>query len=295
MQPQVTIITPVYNCERYIKQTVESVLNQRYLNISYFVIDDGSTDNTYNFLGEYNDKICIIHQDNAGEQKAVNRGLERIQGDYFIIVNADDPILPECISTLVDFMEENPEILCAYPDWRMIDSVGNIIKHMQTPYYDFKFMVRHHWCQPSVGAMFRASVLKTVGYRDDRFRWVGDFDYWLRVGLAGPMARLPLELACWRRIDEQKSGDSNPLRASERLVLMDKFYSLPNIPPEIMKLKNEAYSWACLVAVSLSATTTDKAYYAGRALRYYPWHLFKIDFWYSMFKYFRYFLSRYWG
>lgn len=295
--PMVTVITPTYNCANYLRETINSVIGQSYPNITYMIIDDGSTDETPSVLIDYQmiPRVCIIKQKNAGEQKAVNRGLELAQGAYFMIVNADDPLLPKCVEYLVNFMESKSDILCAYPDWRMIDGQGNILQHMKTPGYDFKFMVRHHWCLPSVGAMYRSKVLDLVGFRDAAFRWVGDFDYWLRVGLAGPMMRAPAELACWRKNDSQKSGDSNPERAAERILLMDKFYSLPGIPPEILKVKGEAYSWAYMVGATLSAKPIDKAWYLGGALRCHPQHILAIDFWYSLFKYAIYYVKRYWG
>ena len=102
--PLVTIITPAYNCAKYLPETIESVLAQDYGNIEYHVIDDGSADNTLDILSgyEYGDKrLKGYWHKNCGEHKTINRGLEMVKCKYFMIVNADDPLLPKDISKLV--------------------------------------------------------------------------------------------------------------------------------------------------------------------------------------------------
>lgn len=292
MKPLVTVITPAYNCERFIRETLDSVQVQDYLYIEHIVVDDGSTDTTPILLDTYPGPLKVIHQINAGEHLAVNRGMTAAHGDYFMIVNADDPLLPGCVSKLVDVMESNPDILCAYPYWRMIDDDGRTIRHMKTKKYNYKFMVRHHWCLPSVGSMFRSSVIEKVGYRDNQFKYVGDFDYWLRIGLVGPMMRVPVELATWRRNNHQLSGDKTTIRHTERLVLMDKYYEYPDLPREIIEVKAQAYCWACLVAAVLSSKFDERKRYIQKAFRYYPPILLSRDFWYSMLKYTGYYIAR---
>lgn len=293
--PLVTVITPVYNCQDYIDETIASVLSQDYPNKQYIVINDGSTDGSEEVIERFwNDKVMIIHQDNRGEQFTVNRALDMVEGKYFMIVNADDPLIyDDCISRMVKAMEEHPDVLCAYPDWTMIDGDGYLLQHMKMREYDFPFMVRHHWCLPSVGAIFRSSVIKDVGYRDNSFHWCSDFDYWLRVGLAGPMLHVPEELATWRKIPGQLSAKPNKERASERIRLMEKFFSLPGITPEIRKLQPQAMSWSAMVAASLSPTFGDKLTYIGKALRYYPGQLLSTDFWHPLAKYGLYYAKRY--
>jgi GT2 family glycosyltransferase len=106
----------------------------------------------------------------------------------------------------------------------MIDDSGKVQTHFTTKEYDFAYMVKRHTCLPSVGSMFRSSIIQTVGYRDTSFRWLGDFDYWLRIGLAGDMARVPKTLATWRYHDGQASGQKSDARANEHVEVIEKFY-----------------------------------------------------------------------
>lgn len=270
--PLVTVITPTYNCGKYLRATIDSVLSQAYHNIQYIVIDDGSTDNTQAILAKYTDERLTVvrNRRNKGEHQAVNEGLERVEGKYFMYPNADDPLLPDAIYTLVNIMEANPDVLCAYPDWYVINEDGAILHEVITREYDFSWMVRHHTCIPSVGSMFRSSVIQTVGLRDPQFRWVSDFNYWLRIGLAGPMMRVPYTLACWRKHGAQASGTNSDARAKDHIRLMQKFFTLPSVKPEIQAVKNESMCWAHLVAGSISGSKLTALKHFARALWWYP-------------------------
>ncbi len=277
MNPALTIITPAYNCARYLPATLESVKAQDYL-LRHIVIDDGSTDETGDILAKYKEGI-VVHHENAGEHRTINRALQMVETPYFLILNADDLLLPRVAERLIWFMDTHPKVLCAYPDIAVINDNGTIRKAcLRRPEYDFSRMVRHHECLPSVGAIFRSEVIKTVGLRDPSFRWISDFDYWLRIGLAGDMCRIPAVLAAWRHRDGQESALNRKLQATERERLMDKFFGF-DVPPSIRSVKGEAYAWAYLVAASITSEVSDATRYVGKAIRSYPTIGASLSFW----------------
>lgn len=281
-KPLVTIITPAYNCAKFLPATIESVLNQDYKNIEYHVLDDGSTDDTLDILFgyEHSDSRMKGHSHkNRGEHKTVNEGLKLVRGKYFMYPNADDPLLPGAITKLVEFMEANPDVLCAYPDWDMINEDGGLKRHIKVRDYDFRFMVSHHTCLCSVGCIFRSTVIDIVGWRDPQFRWVSDFDYWLRIGLAGKMAHVPYTLAQWRVRDGQGSGDKSDKRSQDHIRLMHKFYSLPNVPKDIVKVKGAALCWVNLVAAVVTDSKIKAIRYLITAFCHRPIMLLSIEFW----------------
>jgi len=298
--PLVTIITPAYNCGKYLAETMASVLSQSYSRIQYIVIDDGSTDNTNLVLRRFRDmRLTIIKQDNMGEHHTINKGLRLVRGKYFMYPNADDPLLPGAIEKLVEAMEANPDVLCAYPDWKVIDENSHTLHKVKVRDYDFAWMVSHHTCLPSVGAMFRSSVIHSVGYRDPQFRWVSDFDYWLRVGLAGPMMRVPHILASWRRREGQGSGMNSNDRSREHVRVIEKLY-LYEWPNEYMRfrdpvraLKNiifdlpnerQAMCWANLVAGSVSGSLWSALRYFVRGILWYPKVLIDLQTYHMVYK-----------
>lgn len=269
--PLVTIITPAYNCADYFLETLHSVLAQDYSKLEYIVIDDGSKDLTPVLLKSFSSLIINIkHDANVGEQKTVNEGLSMVTGKYFMIVNADDPLLPKAVSKLVEFMEQHPAVLCAYPDWESINEDGSHRSYIKCRDYDFEYMVNHHTCLPSVGSMFRSNILKTIR-RDESYHWLGDFDFWLKVGLAGPMAHVPQTLATWRHRDGQASGDKSDARAQEHIRIAADFSA-------------EARCWACIVAAAVTDSKLKMLLYLYIAYNIYPKIVFKRDFWDALIK-----------
>jgi glycosyltransferase involved in cell wall biosynthesis len=278
--PEVSVIIPTYNCSHFLADAISSVLNQDYQDIELIVIDDGSTDDTTDMLINIKDsRLKIVHHENQGEQATVNRGLKLITGKYFVILNADDMLRRRNISTLKLFMDVHPDVLCAYPDWDAINEDGSLRVHTRTRDYDFVWMVRHHTCIPSVGSMFRSSVIRSVGFRDTTLRWLGDFDYWLRLGLVGKMARVPYTRADWRKRDGQASRQRNNNRAAEHVRVIEKFYSLPGITGELLKVKSEAVCWSWLVAMSVCADLPSAFHHLGKAIGAYPQLISSLQFW----------------
>lgn len=292
-KPLVNIITPVHNCARYIGDTISSVMGQDYQNIRYLVIDDASTDHPQFRPDTLNFKV-IKHTKNKGEQERVNEGMRHVIGKYFMIVNADDPLLPGAVSALVEFMEANPKVLCAYPDYRVIGENGEWRHHVVTREYDFAWMIRNHTWIPSVGSMFRSEIIKTVGYRDTSFRWLGDGDYWFRVGLVGQMAHVPRTLACWRKRRGQASDTKSDDRAQDHIKVVQKFYqdiesqwndeesrtlSFLYTYMVLEHLKKEAICWSYLVAAGITDSNKRMVIYAYKAISTYPMMFLRFRFW----------------
>lgn len=288
MLPLVTVIIPAYNCGKYIEQAIKSVLGQDYDNVQLVVIDDCSTDDTLARIKPFinNNKLSYYrHIKNQGEQVTVNEGLKLVKGKYFIILNSDDLLTYSSIKSLVNFMEANSDVLCGYPDWNSINEDGSFKSHIKVREYDFSWMVRHHTWLMSVGSIFRSDVIKLVGYRDTSFKWLGDADYWLRVGLAGPMARVPSTLACWRNRNGQASKDKSDLRAQEHIKVMQKFFSKRvlaiNYKNNIIystDWETESMAWSYIVAASVTDSKIKSINYLLQAVKTYPKLMISFEF-----------------
>src|SRR3972149_444079 len=126
--PLVSIVTPTYNRASYLSETIESVLNQSHRNIEYIVLDDGSTDDTRHVLEKYGKRLIWESHTNIGEARTVNKGWRMAHGEFVVVVNSDDPILPSMVEAGVAFMRERPQVLVAYPDWLEIDEHSRVIR-----------------------------------------------------------------------------------------------------------------------------------------------------------------------
>ena len=112
MDRKVSIIIPMYNSEKFIVKTIDSVLAQDYGNIEIIVIDDGSKDNSYNLVKlAYGNKIKLIHKENSGVSDTRNVGLENATGDYIMFVDSDDLVLKNFVSTCVKELENVDQVI----------------------------------------------------------------------------------------------------------------------------------------------------------------------------------------
>ena len=110
-----SIIVPVYNVESYLKQCVESILNQSYEDFELILVDDGSTDKCPQICDEYalqDSRVKVIHKPNGGAVSACNKGLEASTGEYICFIDADDFIAEDYLSTLFSALKEDTDMVC---------------------------------------------------------------------------------------------------------------------------------------------------------------------------------------
>ena len=116
---KISIIIPVYNTEKYIKECIESIIKQTYKNIEIIIVNDGSTDNSVNIIKDYQKKykrIKVINQKNKGPSAARNNGIKHSEGDYILFVDSDDWIEENMVEKMINSInnKETDLIICSY-------------------------------------------------------------------------------------------------------------------------------------------------------------------------------------
>ena len=246
--PLVTIITSTYRHERYLKQTIDSVLSQDYPKVEYLVINDGSPDGTEEILRSYGDRIVWETQPNMGEVPTLNKALMRARGDIIGKLSSDDFLYPRAIQEVVDRLSQDPALVMAFPDFDLVDEEGRVVQTIHKPDMGIVDVVRHHLCLPGPGTLFRRELIEELGGFDTRYRIVFDMDYWWRCGLVGPFARVPITLAAMRQHSGSQSFGGGERMAAETASFAKSFFLLPNLPTPIRKVRREALSNAFYAA-----------------------------------------------
>lgn len=263
--PLVTVLTPTYNGAAFLPETIESVLNQTHDTIEYIVLDDGSTDNTVEILKAYETRLRWETHENVGESRTVNEGWRLAKGDYVMTVNADDPILPRLVEATVEILEAHPDALVAYPDWYMIDASSQRISEPIRRDYNYRTMLQEYLCLVGPGALIRRKALELAPERSLEYRFVADFEYWLRLGLYGPFVRVPEALAT-HRVHEQSAtiAHRGVEIAQEHVRLIDSFFERDDLPDDVRSIETEGRS-----AVRYLAGTLCLPHFYGAARRYF--------------------------
>ena len=195
--PLVSIVCLCYNQEKFIQETLESVVSQTYENIEIIIIDDCSKDDSVNviksFVNQYSnfDITTIFLPENLGNCAAFNSGLAIAGGKYIIDLSCDDVLLPNKINDQVAFFETlNDTVGLIYSNTDYIDSTSNIIrthfnsKNKLTPYSgDIYSKVIAKYFIPTPTMMFRKSVLDILNGYDPNLSYE-DFDIWIRIARA---------------------------------------------------------------------------------------------------------------
>lgn len=251
-RPILSIITPVFNGEKYIAETVNSVLSARiHFKFEYLVLNDGSTDKTLEVLEKYRGVLKIFTHNNMGESATVNKGIENAVGDFILVLNADDPLLTEdLINVGCKVMIDNPFLVAIYPDWKVINPIGKTIKVNILPEYSDEIMIGECRSLPGPGAIFRRSSAIKISGRSTKWKYVGDYDFWLRLSRIGEIRRIPGILAQWRESPSSTSISNRGLEmATERIEVVSHFLRENIVPKNIKKMaKGNSYYLAARLA-----------------------------------------------
>jgi len=224
-----SIITPVYNGEDFLRETIESVLSNLDANFTfeYLIVDDGSTDSTKDILKEYLSVpfLRILRIPNGGEAAAINLALKNAIGKYVLVVNADDPLLSSNLFyQSFNALDRDPNIVVTYPDWNVISDKNRILESKNLPDFSMELLVGEFLCLPGPGSIFRRSTALKIGGRNAAFKFVSDYDFWLRMSLEGIFFHIPYVLAQWREHAQSKSVSSRGLEMGlERIQVMEDF------------------------------------------------------------------------
>lgn len=228
--PRASVVMSVYNGERYLRQAVESVLQQTYADFEFIIIDDGSTDGTWDILTEYDEqdqRITLVqNQENRGLTNSLNKGLTLSRGKYIARQDADDVSLPSRLACQVEFLEKNPRVGVLGTQMEIMDASENKVDFFKVPYSHsmiaWTLLFDRSFAHPSV--VIRKKILEMAGGYDTSFEVAQDHELWTRLVELTRFANLPealvryrthVDAVCRQQATEQST---NVLLARQRLL-----------------------------------------------------------------------------
>src|SRR3989344_7700958 len=216
MNPLVTILMPVYNGEKYLKEAIESVLNQTFRDFEFLIIDDGSTDKSTEIIKSFNDARIRLERNeiNLGLIKTLNNGLGLAKGKYIARMDCDDISLPKRLSIQVNFMEKHPEIgICG--SWVKVMGLKQEFvnrypqKHEEARAY---LLFNTPFAHPSV--IIRKEVMEKHKLKyDENYKHAEDYELWSRIINYAKVSNIPKVLLHYRMHDESVSKKNSSAQA----------------------------------------------------------------------------------
>jgi len=235
--PKVTVLMPVYNAEKYLREAIESILDQSFQDYEFLIIDDGSTDSSINIINSYHDsRIKLVkNEKNLGISKTLNKGIELSASDIIARMDADDISLPNRLWLQYEYLESHPDCSLVSSHAEIISDTGRSIGKYQPDSNQFYYnLVFHCWIyHPSV--MYRREAIRDAGMYP--LTLAEDYRLWSELIKKYPFYNIPRFLIRYRITSESVSNsafaeeyrDAEKKQIIENLqYFMGKDYTIPD-------------------------------------------------------------------
>lgn len=210
MAPKVTVLMSVYDGTKYLREAIDSILGQTYTGFEFLIINDGSTDDSFDIIESYGDpRIRVFHnKTNLGLTKALNKGLRLARGEYIARMDADDISLPQRLEKQIEFLDRNQDIGICGTFTETIGSVDGIWKYpMDHAYIRSRMIFANSFAHSSV--LLRTSILKEHKiFYDESFRFSQDYELWVRLSRHTKFANLP-DILVLHRVHNESVGTAH--------------------------------------------------------------------------------------
>lgn len=264
MNPKISIVTPSFNQGGFIEETVNSVINQRYPNLEYIVIDGGSTDRTTEILKKYQHHFSYyVSERDQGHGDAINKGFAKSTGEIMGWINSDDKYYPWTFATIADIFSEFPDVSWIVGKNSWYDSRGRLY-HTDSVFknkYDF-LRGRYAWIQQE-SVFWRRSLWEKAGAGiDTSYSYMVDGNLWGRFFRYEPLWHLDRVIGGYRLHSSNRAGlnqstienemnrvvaDLRAVSSEGDLSIADQLTSFEASPSWVRRLKKKFGSGRALI------------------------------------------------
>lgn len=269
--PKISVVIPVYNGAKTIRETLESVLNQTFSDFELIVIDDGSSDSTVNIVNQIQDsRLKVFSYSNAGTAMSRNRGIYQSTGEYISFIDADDLWTADKLEAQLKALENNPQTAVAYSWTNCIDESSKFLRrggHTTANGDVYAQLLVVNFLANGSNPLIRKQALKEVGEFDKSLVGTEDWDMWLRLAARFHFVAVPTPQILYRQIPDSVS--SNVAR-QEKEVLKAINLAFSRAPESLGYLKKYALAnnYKYLIYKALQGTPTKEKAFASMRFLY---------------------------
>jgi glycosyltransferase involved in cell wall biosynthesis len=220
-----------HNYDKYLKQSIESVLDQTFQDFELLIIDDGSTDNSKEIIEQYREhpKVSVIYQNNKGLNITNNIAMRASKGKYLMRLDADDFLEKEALEKMSQALESDNELGLVFPDYYYVDAEGNRTGLEQRHNFEKEVSL---YDQPAHGActMIRLQFLKELGGYNESFTCQDGYDLWIKFITHHKVSNINIPLFSYRRHGQNLTTNEDKIlktRKQIKSVFVDEHFNSP--------------------------------------------------------------------
>ncbi|MDO3722574.1 glycosyltransferase [Marinobacter sp. chi1] len=183
--PLISVVMSVYNGEEFLRDSIESILNQSFKDFEFIIVNDGSSDHSGEIIESYCDSriLYIKNENNKGLIDSLNKGIGFARGKYIARQDADDVSLENRLERQVDYLEKNADVCVLGCGLEMIDENGNFISNWIHPtgINVVRWNLLFNNCVAHSSSVFRRDIVEKIGFYSKEYKYAEDYDLWSRV------------------------------------------------------------------------------------------------------------------
>ena len=207
--PKVTVLMPVYNAKIYLREAIDSILNQTFRDFEFLIINDASTDSSKNIILSYKDSRIRYFENkkNLGVARTLNRGLRLAKGEYIARMDADDIAIASRLEKQVDYMDKHPKIAVCGTWLKAIHDTKSEIWKAPAAHEEIRSLMLFYDAIFHPTVMIRTGIIKKYNLRySESYLYAEDYELWVRIAKHSRLANMP-EVLLHHRIQQKRNVD----------------------------------------------------------------------------------------
>jgi len=239
--PKITVLMTLFNGEKYLREAMESMLNQTYKDFEFLIIDDASTDSSSEIILSYKDpRIRLIeNEQNIGFVLSLNKGLQLAKGEYIARMDADDISMPERLEKQIKLLEENPKVGMTACWISIIHENNNEISfwkidRQNNSSEEIYYILNFENCLAHSSVIFRKELVIEIGGYDEDLKLTQDYDLWIRLSRITTISKLMEVLVIRREHESNMIFTANERLNQETFRIYQKNSNINFVKPEFI-------------------------------------------------------------